>query len=81
MTTIRREKYAYSSRREQSTCFNATNIKSQDLEYRVFEGLQSILLGREETMTAFVMRFPRKLSVSRQAQRQIRQSYKNTCSR
>ena len=57
MTIIGRERYACSARREQGTCTNATSIKAQELEQRVFNGLQSILLGREETMTAFTEAF------------------------
>jgi site-specific DNA recombinase len=57
MTIIGRERYACSARREQGTCTNATSIKAQELEQRVFNGLQSILLGREETMTAFAEAF------------------------
>ena len=57
MTIIGRERYACSARREQGTCTNATSIKAQELEQRVFDGLQSILLGREETMTAFAEAF------------------------
>ena len=57
MTIIGRERYACSARREQGTCTNATSIKAQELERRVFNGLQSILLGREETMTAFTEAF------------------------
>ena len=57
MTIIGRERYACSARREQGTCTNATSIKAQELEQRVFNGLQSILLRREETMTAFAEAF------------------------
>ena len=57
MTIIGRERYACSARREQGTCTNATSIKAQDLEQRVFDGLQSILLGREQTMKAFAEAF------------------------
>ena len=57
MTIIGRERYACSARREQGTCTNATSIKAQELEQRVFNGMQSILLGREETMTAFAEAF------------------------
>ena len=57
MTIIGRERYACSARREQGTCTNATSIKAQELEQRVFNRLQSILLGREETMTAFTEAF------------------------
>ena len=57
MTIIGRERYACSSRKEQGTCNNATSIKAQDLEQRVFDGLQSILLGREETVKAFADAF------------------------
>ena len=57
MTIIGRDRYACSARREQGTCANATSIKAQELEQRVFDGLQSILLGREETMTAFAEAF------------------------
>ena len=57
MTIIGRERYACAARREQGTCTNATSINAQELEQRVFNGLQSILLGREETMTAFAEAF------------------------
>jgi site-specific DNA recombinase len=57
MTIIGRERYACSAHREQGTCTNATSIKAQDLEQRVLNGLQSILLGHEETMTAFAEAF------------------------
>ena len=57
MTIIGRERYACSARREQGTCTNATSIKAQELEQRVFNGLQSILLGHEETMKAFAEAF------------------------
>ena len=57
MTIIGRERYACSARKEQGTCTNATSIKAQELEQRVFDGLQSILLGREETMSAFAEAF------------------------
>ena len=57
MTIIGRERYACSARREQGTCTNATSIKAQELEQRVLNGLQSILLGHEETMTAFAEAF------------------------
>ena len=57
MTIIGRERYACSARREQGTCTNAMSIKAQDLEQRVFDGLQSILLGRKETMKAFAEAF------------------------
>ena len=57
MTIIGRERYACSARREKGTCSNATSIKAQELEQRVFSGLQSILLGREETMRAFAEAF------------------------
>ena len=57
MTIIGRERYACSARREQGTCFNGTSIKAQDLEQRVFEGLRSILVGREEALKAFAEAF------------------------
>ena len=57
MTIIGRERYACSSRKEQGTCSNGTSIKAQDLEQRVFDGLQSILLGREDTVQAFADAF------------------------
>ena len=57
ITIIGRERYACPAHREQGTCTNATSIKAQDLEQRVFNGLKSILLGCEETMKAFAKAF------------------------
>ena len=57
MTIIGRERYACSARSEQSTCTNGMSIKAQDLESRVFQGLQTILLGREEAVKAFADAF------------------------
>ena len=57
MTIIGRERYACSARREQGTCTNGMSIKAQDLESRVFQGLQTILLGREEAVKAFADAF------------------------
>ena len=57
MTIIGRERYACSSRKEQGTCSNGTSIKAQDLEQRVFDGLQSILVGREDAVQAFADAF------------------------
>ena len=57
MTIIGRERHACSARKEQGTCTYATSIKVQDLEQRIFNGLQSILLGREGAITAFAETF------------------------
>ena len=57
MTIIGRERYVCSARKEQGTCTYATSIKVQDFEQRVFNGLQSILLGREGIITAFAEAF------------------------
>ena len=72
MTIIGKERYACSARREQNTDNNATSIKAHDLEQRVFDGLQSISLGREETMQAFSEAFHAEFN-----QRQINRSLKN----
>ena len=46
------EKLVKNIRRRTSRKYSA-----EELEQRVFDGLQSILLGREETMTAFAEAF------------------------
>jgi site-specific DNA recombinase len=57
MTIIGRERYACSAHREQGTCTNGTSIKARELEQRVFDGLQFILVGRQETLSAFAEAF------------------------
>ena len=71
MTIIGRERYACFARKEQGTCTYATSIKVQDFEQRVFNGLQSILLGREGIITGSLRRFTQRLGDVKQTQQQI----------
>jgi site-specific DNA recombinase len=62
MTISRGDRYYCSARREKGTCDADRGIGAAELEQRVLDGLQDILLGNERLIDEFTSEFKRELA-------------------
>jgi len=77
MTIVNRKRYSCSTKREKGTCDNPAGIQAERLEARVIEGLQNILLGRDDLLEEFASAFFKetvRLRHERNRQKQTHQS-------
>lgn len=61
MTIVNRERYSCSAKRERGTCSSPAGIQVAELEERVFSGLRTILLDREDMVDEFATAYRAEL--------------------
>ncbi len=69
MTIARRDRYYCATRREKGTCDARHGIAAADLEARVLDGLQRLLVGNEALLEAFAEAFRQELARLRGSRR------------